>query len=682
MAYSYCIVDTITPLNTQLAQPNTIYEIQYDFDLHDGTIQIGANSVLRFLGGSFSNGNIQGTETSVDAIRNYEVFNGVILTGTWVGEINDLLFHYDPSYLIPVNPAEEGIPPGQPTPSAREDFTPILRNLLQFEKIDLFRNEYFLNWNRVYSASDSSIRPVYIYGHGATWYIRWYKGAKVNTQYGPQAYSTGSIVYFFHKKSAFHVEDLNIVDNKETSPYPGYGEENVESVHTIYSIFEGLAHYTSFENVNYDGGGKFLSSYNYEIKADKLVFKDCNLHTNGFSIEIMCRDRTADFGPEYIGSLHEARIDGCIIHNHYSQYVGPLSFVGEGGIDSLVITNTKICGYRGNLEVMGVNVVFIDNSVLVNQGLSSESSNGRPRLYKCSNSCLYLTVDFHGMGAFNATGKSLYLINNYIYLTSRLEFNDIDRLYCYGNNIVVPSAETNYVFVVGSVKIGYYAGNHVAAPHLHNGQVSVRLDTPYVLAQYSPFEIAYNDHSEKNGFCYTFNPWVGLTAMSSFQTISTDANGYARTNGESLVLNAISPVYDTFSFSLIGRSFSFSGIHDVASITIGTYTLKVEQNYGWIYYITVNNSLLCPISGQDNNAENQDVRLDITCSQINGSFEVFVFVNNELKARYCGAPLNNFIPGGLTITPNSSTGIQAVRLVPGGNIVDEPQTLITTIIDE
>ena len=170
--------------------------------------------------------------------------------------------------------------------------------------------------------------------------------------------------------------------------------------------------------------------------------------------------------------------------------------------------------------------------------------------------------------------------------------------------------------------------------------------------------------------------------MSAFPSITTDADGYARTNGETVILSAATPVNETVSLTLIGRSFSFSGVHDLASITVGDCGIKVEQSYGWVYFITVNNSLLCPVSGAAYDSANHDVRLDITLTQINNSFEVFIFVNKELKAKYKGTALDEFSPGSLMVSPNSSTGLKMVRFVSGGYIVDEPQTLVTPLIDE
>ena len=39
-----------------ISQPNTIYEIRYDFDLDGETIEMKEGCTLMFCGGSFSNG--------------------------------------------------------------------------------------------------------------------------------------------------------------------------------------------------------------------------------------------------------------------------------------------------------------------------------------------------------------------------------------------------------------------------------------------------------------------------------------------------------------------------------------------------------------------------------------------------------------------------------------------------
>lgn len=69
--------------------PNTIYEIRYDFDLNGASITIPDSCVLRFNGGSFSNGTINGNNTNFDGLVkltniNFSgTFNNEIVTDTW-----------------------------------------------------------------------------------------------------------------------------------------------------------------------------------------------------------------------------------------------------------------------------------------------------------------------------------------------------------------------------------------------------------------------------------------------------------------------------------------------------------------------------------------------------------------------------------------------------------------------
>lgn len=63
-------------------KPNTIYIIQYDFDLGGETLEVPSNCVLDFRGGSFRNGTISGDNTKV-ACANSSIFRDVTLTGTY-----------------------------------------------------------------------------------------------------------------------------------------------------------------------------------------------------------------------------------------------------------------------------------------------------------------------------------------------------------------------------------------------------------------------------------------------------------------------------------------------------------------------------------------------------------------------------------------------------------------------
>lgn len=63
---------------------NTIYEIRYDFDLNGKEITIPEGCVLEFKGGSFSNGNIIGNNSSIINNFNNLIFKDIEIKGSWI----------------------------------------------------------------------------------------------------------------------------------------------------------------------------------------------------------------------------------------------------------------------------------------------------------------------------------------------------------------------------------------------------------------------------------------------------------------------------------------------------------------------------------------------------------------------------------------------------------------------
>jgi hypothetical protein len=82
-----------------LSEANFIYIIQYDFDLNGATINLPANSILKFEGGSIKNGNLVGNNTTIDAAPDAKIFNlNVALSGTFTNtESTPYWYGGDPS---------------------------------------------------------------------------------------------------------------------------------------------------------------------------------------------------------------------------------------------------------------------------------------------------------------------------------------------------------------------------------------------------------------------------------------------------------------------------------------------------------------------------------------------------------------------------------------------------------
>lgn len=689
---------TLAELIYALTQDNVICVINQTFILVDEisgnpiTIHIGSGVTIRFEGGIIQNGTLFGNQvgipTSLEVMGPNYVFENVTLDGWWQGCCSDLYFKYDAF---------------RQNSAGHDSFYPIMLNLLAFENVELHRPCYFFDWPnaQTYRAINEGDHPFHLDGHNTTFYIAKNKGSASTYSWG-KVRDYSSLIGFGYGRREVIIKNLTIIDNNDISPYSDYGEENCDQPEEIsqgqvipgteqinYYIFQGLAARTEFSNIHYDGGGCFHGSSNNTRYLESLVYSNCDLFSKGFVLEVANNTLS-----EHSVGLDRILIDYCTLHSHANKYVGPLSFVGDAGVEQMVIRNTKICGYRGNSEFFGVKTLAVDNCILVNQGPSSEMTNGMPVLVKYTD-CHFIITEGSANIAYSAAGRNLYFSRCIFQLSHRMVFSGADRLFLLNNSIIVPSSGTDYIFVVNdSVKIGYYHNNSVACPRLYEGHVSLRLDNPYVMAQYSPFQVAFCDDPKKI-YCFTFNPWSDLQGTGELPNeateanddyITTDADGYARTANESATVSCPTPKNDTVSVTLIGKMFSEDGVHQIASfvilnpaaeIAMRLIGITIEQSYGWMYLVSVRGTPLAYVSASAFNGFQEDVRLDITITAVNGVLEVFVFVNRQLfaKARYENS--NGIITSGnLTFTPNPSVGIKQIRYVPGGFIADEPDEFI------
>lgn len=77
---------------------DTIYILQYDYDLNGQTVIIPNNSIILFEGGSISNGILNGAGANIMSVDNNKVILGenIIISGTWnIPEIYDSWFAFD-----------------------------------------------------------------------------------------------------------------------------------------------------------------------------------------------------------------------------------------------------------------------------------------------------------------------------------------------------------------------------------------------------------------------------------------------------------------------------------------------------------------------------------------------------------------------------------------------------------
>ena len=520
----------------------------------------------------------------------------------------------------------------------------------------------------------------------------------------------------YNNRNYFRVRNLIIEDNHATIPgITNYGEEIDYSFtyhagdqnnpddpgrsvpnHVRYDIFGTLAaRLTEFENVKYDGGGQFFKVHNAWVDADRLVFRNCDLHTCGFAVEVQNQgdDTNGIITP---GRLNEALFENCILHNHISRFVGVLSFVGVNNTNRLRIVHSRICGFPGNLEVCGVREVSVDHTVFVNHALCSETcldgnNNIVPGIFTCTNCQFYLTYPESPTLSYTfcASGEHVCLANNCFYLTRYMRFREIHRLYLYDNRFVVPNNVENVLITGTDVRIGYYGNNRVSCPRVQNHHVNLRLDTAFVIAQYDPFILAFNNHTEEIAIWNQgFNWSKDLLTMpqlnqflSSIQQpqVTLDQEGYA-TGYSTSPLITTTVLNDTVSFTLIGKSSAFGqGESILATCPVWGADLFVKASSDSVFRVYLDSTLITSLP-----RSSDDVRLDVTITMINGCFDVFVFVDKELRDRYRIDENSEdyVIPLVLYFTPNLVTKIKGFRFAPGGFILDQPESLLTELFDD
>lgn len=85
-----CIISDSTKIELRniltpdmINQPNTIYEIRYDFDLGGETIEMQEGTILKLDGGSLRNGKINSSDTLIKS-EPYRIFYNVELLGAWL----------------------------------------------------------------------------------------------------------------------------------------------------------------------------------------------------------------------------------------------------------------------------------------------------------------------------------------------------------------------------------------------------------------------------------------------------------------------------------------------------------------------------------------------------------------------------------------------------------------------
>ena len=218
---------------SMINMPNNVYKIRYDFDLNGATINLPANSVLQFVGGSIKNGTLNGNNTVIEADSNAVIFDSVVIEGTWnVEHIYDSWFAFNtsPSYVS----------------------NQIITNILALSNDDVYntihfdadRTYYFENTYKGKTNLGDDVRPDYWKLNTSDYdFLRIFTGFTSNTHLivnnTIQMLPTNQGAYFI-----FHIE------NRENITISGTGAINGDAKDHLYTDpFAGTDYYGEWGHV-------------------------------------------------------------------------------------------------------------------------------------------------------------------------------------------------------------------------------------------------------------------------------------------------------------------------------------------------------------------------------------------------------------------------------------------------
>lgn len=187
-------------IQDMINEPNTVYEIKYDFDLNGTEITLPEGCTLKFDGGSFKNGVVNGNSTKIQVIGVYEILHNILLQNHWVGYISDLYFYYN-----------------------EKQHYNIVSSLFKFETVEFSRSVYYLErWETI----EMNIGNIHIKGNNTTFFVTRNKGTYHSSQWG-DTYDTYKLFTNegANDEATIRISGINIVDNLSVSNDENFGED-------------------------------------------------------------------------------------------------------------------------------------------------------------------------------------------------------------------------------------------------------------------------------------------------------------------------------------------------------------------------------------------------------------------------------------------------------------------------
>lgn len=321
-------------------QPNTIYEVRYDFDLDGETIEMQEGCTLKFEGGSLRNGGLKGDNTSI--IEQSKVLIGISLMGTF----SNSRFQVESFGAVGNGLSDDTLPIQSAIDNANQVRVPLVfTNKYKVVQIAFSDNDYYFH-NAVIIQSKSIAclvnEKIDNFGSGA-------KYTNINSLQDAIDNNDVNSIKFYGNLTLQKATDYQIVSLEEQLKYKGFRWND--------------------GNILADSPVNFAGLYNSYIEGVRIEYSTRTMNMNiGFSILTLVRNSVLSNG-----------IDNCLQLFHSIQCtVQNCNFInGGGGI--LVMQGCVLCSFSDNSllysqTIKGVNQYIIsikdsENCSVVNNSI-------------------------------------------------------------------------------------------------------------------------------------------------------------------------------------------------------------------------------------------------------------------------------------------------------------------------
>ncbi len=325
-------------------QEKGVYRVEGPVDLKGATVTLERGTTLDLTRGSLHHGKVVGNESRLAVSGDDAVLDGVILEGSWCGNVEDRWFSLEgnSAYWI-------------------------VSNVFKFNEVTFYRDAYWLEtWIPILINRDW----MKVHGNDVRLYLPSDKGESKKSRWGA-AFRKECLFSNPVREGpgeSFLFEDIHIEDNADVIGKPGWGQDM--KAFYIYNYFQVIGHEVVFRNVSSDGMGSLEKVYNLWQPIDRIEMDRCSVRAGQFALEVCNLDQKGYPG----GTCGEILVHGCEFYQYPCQpYVGLLSVVGEKPTEEMLVENCVFDATEkdGNLELSSVQHIVLRNNTMVNQFVNS-----------------------------------------------------------------------------------------------------------------------------------------------------------------------------------------------------------------------------------------------------------------------------------------------------------------------